>query len=113
MAKVSTKFIKRYNMQLHLNPLFLNTDLMPGYVITLVYNMFDLKRDINQTFKGVIISNNNNTFILRQQVLNVGVEHTFSKFSPRIISLIINQKLKVSRSKLYFTRSLQLDKFLK
>ena len=88
-------------------------NIKTGSVIKLMYQMFDCKRDIQQPFQGLIIATKKNkTFILRQSILNIGVEHIFYKFSPRILSVVLEKKIVVSRSKLYFTRSLQLDKFL-
>ena len=65
-------------------------------------------RERLQAYEGVVIARRNGscreTFTVRRTSYGVGVERTFPLHSPRVDSITVTRKGKVSRAKLYYLR---------
>ena len=67
-------------------------------------------RERLQAFEGVVIARRNGsvreTFTVRRNSYGIGVERTFPLHSPRVDSITVTRRGKVSRAKLYYLRGL-------
>lgn len=93
----------------------INYNFKVGYKISVYYNNNIFYNSIlknkfkSQIFTGYVISikgNNkfNKTFIVRKIINNIGVEIIYFLYSPFIEKIIVNNKGKVKKSKLYYIR---------
>lgn len=113
-------FLEKKNIKINKN---INYNLKVGDNISLYYSskIIDSNYEVitkkkglgikskDHIFTGNIISikgNNkfNKTFIIRKNINNIGVEITFNLYSHNIKKIIINNKGKVKKSKLYYIR---------
>ncbi|WGH24800.1 MAG: 50S ribosomal protein L19 [Candidatus Shikimatogenerans bostrichidophilus] len=86
-------------------------DIKIGDNISVYYsNIEKLKnKKKSQVFTGYVIAKKgdnkfNKTFIVRKIINNIGVEMIFFLYSPYINNIIINNRGKVKRSKLFYLR---------
>lgn len=81
-----------------------------GDLINVSYKHIENEKERIQIYKGIIIKLQNTglgkTFTIRRKIEGVGTEQTFLYHSPKIGSIIKESSYKVSRSKLYYLRSL-------
>jgi large subunit ribosomal protein L19 len=95
---------KKPNLELSIKTKNIST----GNLAQIEYKIFEGNKERIQCYEGLIISMQNRglskTIKIRRIVQGIGVEQTFFLNSPKIISIIIKQKYKIRRSKLYFIR---------
>jgi len=79
----------------------------PGDVVKLTLEVPENRRR-TQTFTGICIARKNrglgSSFTLRTMLGNVGVERMFPLYSPNIKELVVIERKKVRRAKLYYLR---------
>ncbi|KAG6583579.1 50S ribosomal protein L19, chloroplastic, partial [Cucurbita argyrosperma subsp. sororia] len=82
-------------------------DIKPGYIVQLKVEVPENKRRVS-TLKGIVIARRNaglnTTFRLRRLVAGVGIESLFPLYSPNIKEIMVLDKKKVRRAKLYYLR---------
>ncbi|KAL6583732.1 hypothetical protein OROMI_003021 [Orobanche minor] len=82
-------------------------EIKPGYIIQMKVEVPENKRRVT-TIKGTVIARRNaglnTTFRIRRLVAGVGIESLFPLYSPNIKEIIVLEKKKVRRAKLYYLR---------
>lgn len=82
----------------------------PGDNISVSYKIVEGDKERIQVFKGDCIKINGEqgtkTFTVRKMSSGVGVERIFPLGNPNIVSVVVNKRGKVRRSKLYYLREL-------
>jgi large subunit ribosomal protein L19 len=99
------KFVQEQTSQANELPKF-----RPGDNISVSYKIVEGDKERIQIFKGDVIQINGDqgtkTFTVRKMSSGVGVERIFPIANPNIVSIEINKRGKVRRSKLYYLRDL-------
>lgn len=82
----------------------------PGDTVRVSVRIVEGERERTQTLQGVVVgkrgSGPSSSFTIRRISYNVGVEHTFSLYSPRLERVEVIQHGKVRRARLYYLRGL-------
>lgn len=84
-------------------------DFNVGDTVVVYYKIKEGSKSRVQPFEGLVIAQKgtgqSRTFMVRRiSVANVGVERIFPLYSPNIENIIVKQKGRVRRSKLYYLR---------
>jgi len=87
-------------------------DLVPGMIVRVHQKIKEGDKERIQVFEGVVIAIGSGegvdkNFTVRKIVDNIGVEKTFSFYSPIVTKVEIKKTGKVRRAKLYYMRKLQ------
>ena len=92
----------------------LRTDLpafRPGDTVRVHVKVIEGSRERIQIFEGIVIKRRgggiSETFTVRKISYGVGVERTFPLHSPKIATIEVVRRGKVSRAKLYYLRNLR------
>ena len=83
-------------------------EFRPGDKVTLHIQIIEGEKERTQHFSGIVIKDRGKglgrTFTVRRVSYGEGVEMTFPLYSPVLKKIIISEKGKVRRAKLYYLR---------
>jgi large subunit ribosomal protein L19 len=86
-------------------------DFQPGDTVRVDYKVTEGTRTRVQAFEGVVIAFNgtrvSKSFTVRKVAFNEGVERIFPMHSPLIDKIVVIERGKVRRAKLYYLRELR------
>lgn len=110
-SKESIKFIEQKYKQ------STKKHIKVGDFLKVEYKNLESGKERIQFYTGIVISIQNNglgkSFTIRRKINGIGIENIFLYNSPKLISIIIEDSIKIRRSKLYYTRFIIKKKKLK
>ncbi len=84
------------------------TEFSVGDTVKVIFTVKEEGVEKTQTFEGIVIAKRgrgiNSTFTVRKISYGVGVERIFPLYSPMIKSIVVLERGKVRRAKLYYLR---------